>query len=70
MTDTNKTEQESIGLSENVMLEGMTVLDISDDNSLRFVQRVLEGCAAEQDKMAARDMIIATSTRMRKPANI
>lgn len=46
--------------------EGMTVLDIADDDVLRFAQRVLEGAATEQDRQAARDGLVAIRTRVRK----
>jgi hypothetical protein len=49
---------------------GMTATDISDDDALRFVQRVLESDAPESDRLAARDMIVGIRTRVnpeRKP---
>jgi len=48
----------------------MTVLDISDDDGLRFVQRVLESDATESDKDTARELVIAIRTRVRKTAPI
>jgi hypothetical protein len=47
---------------------GMAAIDISDDDSLRFVQRVLESDAPEADRMAARDMIVGIRTRVREIA--
>jgi hypothetical protein len=46
----------------------MTVIDIADDDALRFVQRVLEGAPPEGDKKSALEMVRAIRTRMRKPA--
>jgi hypothetical protein len=72
MTDTNKTEQEArSGLHVlNDELAGMTAIDLADDNALRFIQRVLESCAPEQDRLAARDMIVAIRTRMRESVRL
>jgi hypothetical protein len=44
---------------------GMTVLDINDDDALRFVQRVLESESTEADRSAARNMIVGIRTRAR-----
>lgn len=44
----------------------MTVIDIADDDALRFVQRVLESQAPEADRQSARDMIVAIRTRFRR----
>lgn len=46
----------------------MTVIDIADDDALRFVQRVLESDAPEADRLAAREMITGIRTRVRKVA--
>jgi hypothetical protein len=46
--------------------EGMTALDVEDDNSLRFIQRVLESDAPEQDRSAALDMVREIRVRVRK----
>jgi hypothetical protein len=48
------------------MSKEMTVLDLQDDDALRFVQRVLESDATEADREAARQMIIEIRTRLRK----
>jgi hypothetical protein len=45
---------------------GMTVLDIQDDDALRFIQRVLESDAPEADRNAARDKIVEIRTRVRE----
>jgi hypothetical protein len=45
---------------------GMTVLDIQDDDALRFIQRVLESDAPEADRTAARDKIVEIRTRVRE----
>ena len=45
---------------------GMTVMDIQDDDSLRFVQRVLESDAPEVDRQRAIAMIVDIRTRVRK----
>ena len=45
---------------------GMTVMDIQDDDSLRFVQRVLESDAPETDRQCAIAMIVDIRTRVRK----
>jgi hypothetical protein len=47
---------------------GMNAIDLSDDDSLRFVQRVLESDAPEADRQAARDMIVGIRTRVREIA--
>jgi pyruvate formate-lyase activating enzyme-like uncharacterized protein len=47
---------------------GMTVLDIQDDDALRFIQRVLESDAPEADRTAARDKIVEIRTRVRELA--
>lgn len=44
----------------------MTEIDIADDDKLRFIQRVLESQAPEQDRIAARNMVIEIRTRVRK----
>jgi len=44
----------------------MTEIDLQDDDALRFAQRVLEGDAPESDRKAARDMLVAIRTRVRK----
>jgi hypothetical protein len=44
----------------------ITEIDIADDDALRFVQRVLESNAPESDRAAARDMVVAIRTRVRK----
>ena len=44
----------------------MSEIDIADDDALRFIQRVLESDAPEQDRRAARDMVVAIRTRVRK----
>lgn len=44
----------------------LTVIDIADDDALRFVHRVLESDAPEADRLAAREMITAIRTRVRK----
>jgi hypothetical protein len=49
---------------------GMTVLDIQDDDSLRFIQRVLESDAPESDRKAAREMIADIRTRVRELAKL
>jgi hypothetical protein len=43
----------------------ITVLDLEDDDSLRFIQRVLESESTPEDKQAARDMVVAIRTRLR-----
>ncbi len=48
------------------MSNEMTVLDLQDDDSLRFVQRVLESDATEADREIARQMIVKIRTRIRK----
>ena len=45
---------------------GMTVIDIQDDDALRFVQRVLESQAPEEDRKRAIAMIVEIRTRLRK----
>lgn len=47
----------------------MTVLDIADDDALRFVQRVLESNAPESDRNAARQMVSDIRTRVRQTAS-
>lgn len=47
---------------------GMTVLDIQDDDAMRFIQRVLESDAPEEDRKAAREMIVGIRTRVRELA--
>ena len=52
----------------NAFSEGheMTEIDLHDDSALRFIQRVLESDAPQQDRKKARDMIVAIRTRIRK----
>ena len=51
----------------NVMRhDDMTVLDIADDDALRFVQRVLESEATPKDRLLALEMIVKIRTRMRR----
>ena len=45
----------------------MTVMDIQDDDSLRFIQRVLESNAPETDRQCAIAMIVNIRTRKRAP---
>lgn len=42
-----------------------TVIDIRDDDNIRFVQRVLEGAATEADRLAARGIFVGIRTRLR-----
>ncbi|WP_294636584.1 hypothetical protein [uncultured Aquabacterium sp.] len=44
----------------------MSEVDLQDDDALRFAQRVLESDAPESDRKAARDMLVAIRTRVRK----
>lgn len=44
----------------------MTEIDFQDDDALRFAQRVLESDAPVSDRKAARDMLVAIRTRVRK----
>lgn len=44
----------------------MSEVDLHDDDALRFAQRVLESDAPESDRKAARDMLVAIRTRVRK----
>lgn len=71
---TTASQEQTIGPADgksalNVGLEGMTVIDIDDDNALRFIQRVLESNASDKDRMDARNMIISIRTRIRKQSN-
>lgn len=45
---------------------GLTVIDIQDDDALRFACRVLSTVAPETDRNAARDMLMAIRTRVRR----
>lgn len=45
---------------------GMTVLDYQDDDSLRFIQRVLESDAPEADRATAKDMVVSIRKRLRR----
>lgn len=44
----------------------MSEIDIEDDDSLRFVQRVLESDAPKEDRQSARDMVVGLRKRVRK----
>lgn len=45
----------------------MSEVDLQDDDALRFAQRVLESSdAPESDRKAARDMLVAIRSRVRK----
>lgn len=44
----------------------MTEIDLADDDSLRFIQRVLESNAPESDRKAALEMVYAIRRRLRK----
>jgi hypothetical protein len=50
---------------DNAHPDPMTVIDIADDDALRFVQRVLESDSPESDRLAAREMITGIRTRVR-----
>lgn len=54
------------GAAELAKCIPMTVLDIEDDDALRFIQRVLEGDVPEQDRVVARDLVVAIRTRLRR----
>lgn len=43
----------------------MTVLDIKDDEALRFIQRVLESDATPEDRAKALEFIREIRTRLR-----
>lgn len=44
----------------------MSEIDRDDDDSLRFVQRVLESNASDEDRRKAREMVVAIRTRVLK----
>lgn len=44
----------------------MSEIDIEADDSLRFVQRVLESDAPKEDRQSARDMVVGLRKRVRK----
>ena len=44
----------------------MAEIDYTDDDALRFIQRVLESDAPGADKKAARDMVVEIRTRVLK----
>jgi hypothetical protein len=71
-TEQNTNTAENGGSELNVQLcdsanyVKMTVLDISDDEDLRFAQRVLESESTLQDRDKAHKIITAIRTRIRK----
>ncbi len=44
----------------------MAEIDLADDDALRFIQRVLESDAPNEDRLVARNMVVEIRTRVRK----